>query len=596
MMAEPKMSIRDKLGNIYFFSRSPKHFYNVKKWGAEGDKRTDDTDLIQRLFNSITGSTVYFPPGVYMVRYNGYSAYVSLYLARSGVTVRLDDNAEIKMITNDSDYYSILNVSGAEDISIIGGTFTGDRATHTGVTGQYGYGIHLWNCKNVLIDGVLCQECWGDGIFIDGDDETTSQNVTVQNSTSNHNRRQGITVCDLNGGLVDNCILTNQDGSSPMGGIDFEPYMTGQVAENITVSGCTITGNTGAGFIAAGTEAGVTVSDITVDGNTITGNDNNAFYIDTASGFIIENNIASGSTQGIRCITCDGFTIEYNTVSACSNSGINLDTLSHDCTAQKNSCTGITGSSGIQIGGGSFDNTATNNTLTGNLFDGVGTGGAGAGNVTDPNSPRHFHPDAHVETSSVDGIVQRNTAGTWAQIIAGAGTNADDTSTTGPGARATANVDEFERCWRSIFVFDTSILPVGAVIDSAELYFHVDSKVNDLVWTNAMAALCLVSATPATHTALVAADYGTLGSTRLATDVPYNVVAVGDNTITLNAAGLAVIHTGAGAVSEFGLRIAGDLDASAVPWVISKNTYYDIICAEAADATIPKLTITYHVP
>ena len=556
----------------------------------------DCTDGVQAAIDSLSpGDTLYFPSGTYNVRYNGYSANVSLNISISDINIEFDDLAELKMITNGSDYYSIFHMANAENITITGGIFTGDRGTHTEVTGQFGYGISLWNCKNITIDGVTCQECWGDGIFVDGDNGTTSQNVDILNSTCNHNRRQGISIINLNGGNITDCILTNQDDSSPMGGIDFEPYMAGQTTENITVSGCTISGNTGSGVIGVGM-GGATVSDITIDGNTITGNTNNAFYIDTASGFIIENNIVNDSTQGIRCITCDNFTIESNTVSDCSDSGINLDTLSHDCVAQYNSCTGITGSSGIQIGGGSFDNTVTNNTLTGNLWAGVSVGGAGAGNVVSPNIPFLVYPDAHPESTSVDGDTQRNTPGTWAQIIAGAGEgSSDSTDTVDVGARATANLNEFTRCWRTILVFDTSLIPAGALIDSAQLYVNMGTKVNDLAWSNAMAALCVVSATPATHTALVNADYGTFGSTRLAADVPYNVVALGGNTITLNTAGRTNINKGPGAVSEFGLKTAADIDGSAT-WVDSKEMYYQICASELADATIPRLEVTYHVP
>jgi len=383
---------RDKLGNIYFFSRSPKHWYNVKKWGAEGDKRTDDTDAIQRVINSITGSTLYFPgPGTYMVRHNGYSEYTALHLAKDGVTVQLDDDAEIKMITNASEYYSILAVN-ADDITIKGGAFTGDRDTHTGGTGEYGYGISFYDCKHVLIDGVKCQDCWGDGLMIDGTDETTIQDVTIQNCILDHNRRQGITVLCLDGGLFDNNECMNHDGTSPMSGIDLEPYQASGHIHNVIVSNNDCHDNVGGGIVAGGSAG--EISDITISGNTVTGN-GTGMWVDSVTRYDMKDNIFGTNADGaIGLYNGRDCEISGNQITDGIGFGIAIaktyGTSNHceNCLIDSNEITGTVdggswggGGAGVIIQGASHDIIVSNNTMDTNEGPAIVNWQAGTGNI-----------------------------------------------------------------------------------------------------------------------------------------------------------------------------------------------------------------------
>jgi len=202
------------------------------------------------------------------------------------------------------------------------------------------------------------------------------------------------------------------------------------------------------------------------------------------------------------------------------------------------------------------------------------------------------YPDADAESTSVDGWARRGTAGTWAQIIAGAGEIASDDAASGPVyARATVNANEFDRNYRVLLLFDCSALPPGAVIDEAALKFYVTAKGNGLTWSNTDAGLALVASAPAGNTELVAADYGTLGAIRFAPDLTYSGITVGWNTFQLNAAGLVAVVDG---ISKFGIRFVGDLDASAVAWVDSEDTAIYIYFADNV-TDIPKLEIQYHV-
>ncbi len=193
--------------------------YNVKNYGAVGNGIQDDTNAIQAAINAVdpaAGGTVYVPSGVYIVRYNAQGGNTSLKL-KSNMTFQMDAGAEIKLAANNSGWYQVLNVGNAQDVTITGGTITGDRASHTGATGEYGYGISVWNGKNITIDGVKARDCWGDGFFVNGTNGTTTQNVTIQNCTGDNNRRQGLSICDLNGGTVTGSTFINTSGTSPRG-------------------------------------------------------------------------------------------------------------------------------------------------------------------------------------------------------------------------------------------------------------------------------------------------------------------------------------------------------------------------------------------
>jgi hypothetical protein len=48
------------------------------------------------------------------------------------MTLKLADGATLKAIPNDSRKYSVLSISGASNVTVVGGTLEGDRAEHRG--------------------------------------------------------------------------------------------------------------------------------------------------------------------------------------------------------------------------------------------------------------------------------------------------------------------------------------------------------------------------------------------------------------------------------------------------------------------------------
>jgi len=158
--------------------------YNVKHYGAVGNGSHDDAPAIQAAINAAAaGGTVYVPAGTYKVGYNAQGDNASVKL-KSNITFQMASGAEIKIATNGAERYQMLDLANLRNVNITGGTLTGDRDTHTGTTGEWGYCVFLWDCKGVTVTGVKLRNSWGDGLMVAGDTGINSQNVTVKNCTA----------------------------------------------------------------------------------------------------------------------------------------------------------------------------------------------------------------------------------------------------------------------------------------------------------------------------------------------------------------------------------------------------------------------------
>jgi len=205
-----------------------------------------------------------------------------------------------------------------------------------------------------------------------------------------------------------------------------------------------------------------------------------------------------------------------------------------------------------------------------------------------------FYPDAHTETSSVDGRVYAGdgTAQTWASLHDGTGWTAEP-SVTGTsivyiGSHATTS--KWTYLVRSFYLFDTSSLPDDAVISAATLSIYGYNKQDDQGWTP---NICIYSSNPASNTDLVAADYTTPGTTGFSNTITYaGWSTTGYNDFTLNSSGIAAISkTG---VSKFGARNANyDVANSPPSWVASKTSMLLGYFSEQGSGYKPKLVVTY---
>jgi hypothetical protein len=207
-----------------------------------------------------------------------------------------------------------------------------------------------------------------------------------------------------------------------------------------------------------------------------------------------------------------------------------------------------------------------------------------------------FYPDAHPETSSVDGYIFRGIQGTWSEVRTGAGTQAvDDATTSGIGLSSGTESPKYVSLRRGCVFFETSALPDNAVITSATLSLYGESKVDDNNWQPNINVYNVITGS---NTSLSTADYlyTNYGSTAYSTSITYNGWSTsGYNDFELNSTGRAAISlTG---ITKFGIRNANyDVANNAPGWggwlTPSRLNWYS---AEQGAGYKPKLAVTYYI-
>jgi hypothetical protein len=202
-----------------------------------------------------------------------------------------------------------------------------------------------------------------------------------------------------------------------------------------------------------------------------------------------------------------------------------------------------------------------------------------------------FYPDAHTETSSVDGMAQRYTASgeSWSNMRTGAGATAWDSITYAYVLICShANTSNWVSLARAIVLFNTSGLPDDCSITAAIVSIYGSLKADAL---NITPNINLYASTPASNTAIVAADYSQVGSTALSTLITYASFSVtGYNDFALND--LTIISKTS--ITKLGFRNANyDVSGTTPTWSSNVISELDFYTAEQGTGYKPKLVITY---
>ncbi|GLQ91149.1 glycosyl hydrolase family 28-related protein [Dyella acidisoli] len=167
---------------------------NVRNFGAMGNGATDDTAAFQAAINALpaSGGTVVVPDGTYMI-----NALKAINL-RSHVRLSMWGNAYLQAIPNNASRYWVVKVWNVNNVEIVGGHVIGERSTHQGTSGEWGYDISVSGSSNVYVHDIKLADSWGDGILIgaigSGTSAVLSTNVTLNRVTSDNNRRQALTI------------------------------------------------------------------------------------------------------------------------------------------------------------------------------------------------------------------------------------------------------------------------------------------------------------------------------------------------------------------------------------------------------------------
>jgi hypothetical protein len=205
-----------------------------------------------------------------------------------------------------------------------------------------------------------------------------------------------------------------------------------------------------------------------------------------------------------------------------------------------------------------------------------------------------FNPDAHPETTSVDGYISRGGVNeTFATIRGGAGTASDDSiggAAGVPRITATSTTNQYSLLTRGVFLFDTSPLSDTATISSGTFSLNSAAKADGLTQS-----IGITSSNPASNTALANADYAVanFGSTKFATDKTIASITVNQyEDYDLNASGIAAISLVG--ITKFASRFASDIDNSAPTWVSVGDSFVTPVMADSP-SNKPKLVVNFTV-
>lgn len=205
------------------------------------------------------------------------------------------------------------------------------------------------------------------------------------------------------------------------------------------------------------------------------------------------------------------------------------------------------------------------------------------------------YPDPAPGTTSKSGGVGRlgqNT--TLSSIRNGAGTSTDTGSFIYLSGLFSNGSSNFQDCWRSLDLFDTSALGSSATIISATMSLYGNAgNTATMGLSDANAGLALVDASPASDTTMQNSDYENSGTTRQATDLGFSTVDVSSYfDFTLNATGLASINkTG---ITKFAVRLVAELDTvSFSPGANKESSVFGYDSNNTGTSKDPKLVINY---
>ena len=290
----------------------------VEQFGAAGDGLTDDQDAINLAMSSNAHVIKFVGGKTYMVK--GYETGQSegstpqILSSITGIVIPsnkiVDLNyAKVKIIANARQNYNIFTLENVDNVILKNGYIEGDVNSHSGATGEWGYGVSLRIAKNVVLHNLHITKCWGDGINLNNDGEASdfNENVTISNCICDDNRRQGMSVENADHLIVEGSKFINTGKTArtnPTAGVDVEPAY--DYAKNITFVNCEFSKNYNSGLVLDGAN----ITNVTVDKCLFEDNEttlsNSVMFVNSAKQVKIVNSKFINNLEIIKINVFDG--------------------------------------------------------------------------------------------------------------------------------------------------------------------------------------------------------------------------------------------------------------------------------------------------
>lgn len=218
-------------------------FFDPNKWGIVQGTTSDGNALINRDNTNVAivlvkrlGAVIFDVDNIdayFDVQADNYNRSTSESLILpSDFHFRMTNNSHLRVQTNAKPAYALLSAQAQQNVTITGGHIWGDRYEHIYATGtegdthEFGYGVYFRGVINGIVDNVELRECTGDGFIVqstkwrndDGSEkpgETYSKNIRLSNCFIDKNRRNNISLTDVDGMVIEDNIISNGGDGGP---------------------------------------------------------------------------------------------------------------------------------------------------------------------------------------------------------------------------------------------------------------------------------------------------------------------------------------------------------------------------------------------
>jgi hypothetical protein len=234
----------------------------ASQFGAVAGVQVDQAARLQAGYDAATKrKAVFVVDGEYYVLpqnrvfADGLARPVALQIPSNSKCVFLP-GAALRTLPNALDTAYVINAYLAENFELWSPVVYGERAGHTGTTGEWQHCYNFVNCVNGYVHRPVAYDAWGDGIYlgIEYYNATLKQtkNVTIFEAQVFNCRRNGISVTSGINLHVVRPYCENTSGAWPMAGIDCEPESAGTtpcIADGWHIDAPTTVGNQGGGVV-----------------------------------------------------------------------------------------------------------------------------------------------------------------------------------------------------------------------------------------------------------------------------------------------------------------------------------------------------------
>lgn len=255
----------------------PETYRTFEKTSGSNDDTAAIRKAIVNAYNDKSCDGIYIPYGVYHVDatanlnngiyLDGRSGWDTLNPRDTKFEIRMSPGTLLLTKKNNRKGYHVICLQSCSNITISGGAIIGERKEHTGTGGEAGHGIAIYDSKNIEIKDMDISQCWGDGIYLGTNQETSNKNIKITNCDAHDNRRNNLSITSGDGVTISGGSFNNAKGTDPQFGIDIETNNHNRPCRNITIRNTTIKGNA-KGSMGIMTNADtVILEDCTLSGN-----------------------------------------------------------------------------------------------------------------------------------------------------------------------------------------------------------------------------------------------------------------------------------------------------------------------------------------